>query len=115
LDFLKFNSRTSKPTFICDCQHDLDSGENGATISFTNKIQNGAQIQFVPLYYLQVSLYVCEEKTSFGEQNELLNIINQARNPYNKCIQILQGANKGNKTYSSTPLIEDVKRKPVSF
>ncbi len=36
--YLKFNSRINEPTFICDCQHDLGNGENGASISFSNKI-----------------------------------------------------------------------------
>jgi len=113
--YLKFTSETNAPSFICDCQEDFDSGENGAYISFTNNIQNGARIQFVPLYYLQVWLYVCEQKTSYGEKNELLNIINQARNCSNKWIQIPQGASRGNKANPFAPLIEDVKNKPVSF
>jgi hypothetical protein len=110
--YLKFNCKSNQPSFICDCQQDVDIDEHAAYISFTNNVQSGAEIQFVPLYYLHVWLYVCEEKTVFGEKNELLNIINQARNQNNKWIQIPEGLGKKNTSFDS---FDKGNTRPVSF
>ena len=91
--YIKYNCNVAGAKHIVDQQLHYDK-DTCAYFSFTNDRQEGPQVKFVPLYYLRVWTLNCNYGLANGQENEVTNIVEQAKAFRNQWVEIPQGAFK---------------------